>query len=413
MPGVRSPKGHVRARGLAVFVILGGGLAGVTAAQTLRTLDAEAQIVVVEAEPSPYYLRPGLIEVLAGRKTLPQITPFPRAWFEHRRIAYRAGSAAVALRPEAHQVELASGEVLVYDRLLIACGAEAARPSLLGSDLEGVFTLRSAADAERIRARAANAPACAVIGGGWLGVEVARALLDLGLAATLLERGPWILCRQLDRGGGQVLAGILSSQGIAVRAGVACEEIEGKREAEAVRLAGGGSVAAGLVVISAGIRPRVTLAAEAGLATHHGVTVDDYLATSAPDVLAAGDVAEWAGCVYGIVPAAREQGEVAARNMVVSASVRYPGTAPLNRLKVAGVDLLCLGDTQPQGGPLRELRRADPARGRYAKFVLGADGELAGAILLGVADLAGSVEELAAAGVPAEEDLTELLGSVG
>lgn len=392
-----------------MFLILGGGLAGVTAARTLRSLDARAEIVVLEAENAPYFLRPGLIEVLAGRKTLAEITPFPRVWFEHRRIAYRSGTAAVALRPEAHQVELASGETLAYDRVLLACGAEAAQPNIPGSDLEGVCTVRSAADVERIRTRADGVSACAVIGGGWLGIEVARALHDLGLSVTLLERGPWILCRQLDQGGGQVLAQILSSQGIQVRVNAACEAIHGTREVEEVRLSNGDAVAAGLVVISAGIRPRIGLAADARLTTNRGVIVDDHLATSAADVFAAGDVAEWTGRVYGIIPAAREQGEAAARNMVAPESVRYPGTTPSNKLQVAGVDLVCLGDTQPHGGPLRELRRADPAEGQYVKLVLGADGELVGAILLGTPDLMGPIEELIQSGIPAEDDVERLI----
>lgn len=395
-----------------MLLILGGGLAGVTAARTLRALDAAAEIVVLEAEPTPYYLRPGLIEVLAGRRTLAEITPFPRVWFEHRRITYRSGTAAVALRPEAHRVELASGETLVYDRVLLAQGAEAAHVGIPGSDRDGVFTLRSAADVERIRTRAEQVSAAVVVGGGWLGTEAARALRDLGLTVTLLERGPWLLCRQLDQGGAGVLAASLVSQGIEVRVGAVCEEIQGRHAVEAVRLADGTVVAVGLVVISAGIRPRIGLAFDAGLATHHGVVVDDHLATSAPDVFAAGDVAEWQGRVYGIIAAAREQGEAAARNMLALGSVRYPGTTPSNTLKVAGVDLICLGDTQPQGGPRRELRRADPSGGRYVKFVLGPDGELVGAILVGAPDLAGPVEELAQAGVPAEDDLKRLLASM-
>ncbi len=395
-----------------MYLILGGGLAGVTAARTLRSLEAVGEIVVLEAETSPYYLRPGLIEVLAGRRTLAEITPFPRVWFEHRRITYRSGATAVALRPERHEVELASGETLAYDRVLLACGAEAARLELPGADLEGVFTLRSAADVERIRTRAGEVSGSAVVGGGWLGIEVARALRDHGLSVALLERGPWILCRQLDQGGAAILAGVLASQGIEVQVGVAPAAIRGKREAEEVVLADGNRIAAGLVVVAAGIRSRVGLAQAAGLTTKQGVVVDDHLATSAPDVFAAGDVAEWAGRVYGIVAAAREQGEAAARNMLAPGSVRYPGTTPSNKLKVAGLDLVCVGDTQPQGGPRRELRHADPAGGRYVKFVLGTEGELHGAILLGTPELTDPVEELARAGVPAEDDLHRLLSSV-
>lgn len=394
-----------------MFLIVGGGLAGITAARTLRSLDGSAEVMVLEAEPSPYYLRPGLIEVLAGRKTLPEITPFPRVWYEHRRIAYRSGAAVVALRPGEHEVELASGEVVPYDRLLLTCGAEAAKPQLPGADLRGVFTLRSAADAERIRTWAAGRRAAAVVGGGWLGIEVARALADLGLVVTVLERGPWLLHRQLDAGAGETLHRALASQGVTVQPDAHVVALMGDGNVRSVQLASGDEVAAGLVVLCAGILPRSGLASSAGLATAQGVVVDDHLTTSDPDVLAAGDVAEWRGTVYGIIPAAREQGEIAARNMVQPRSVAYGGTPPMNKLKVAGIDLVCLGNTQPRGGNLRELREAKPSAGRYVKFVLGPEGELAGAILLGAPDLVGPAEELAAAGVPAEEDLLDLLAS--
>ncbi len=391
------------------FVIVGGGLAGVTAARTLRALDPHAGITVLEAEPTPYYLRPGLIDVLAGRKALPEITPFPRAWYEHRGIAYRSGTPAVSLSPGTHRVEVASGESIPYDRLLLSPGAEALVPEIPGVQVPGAFTFRSAADAERIRTWAEGSRRAAVIGGGWLGIESARALRDLGLSVTLLERGPWLLCRQLDEGAATVLAGLLAAQGIEVKTGAISEAILGDSQVRGVRLEGGEVVNADLVLISAGIRPRTGLAAAAGLAVGRGIVVDDHLATSAPDVYAAGDGAEWRGKVYGIVPAAREQGEAAARNMLARGSVTYGGTAPSNRLKVAGVDLLCLGNTQPQGGALRELRAAEPEKGRYAKFVLGPEGELAGAILLGLPELAPPVEGLLEAGIPAEDDLRRLL----
>lgn len=392
-----------------MFLVVGGGLAGFTAARTLRAVEPSAEVTVLEAEPTSYYLRPGLIEVLAGRKTLAEITPFPRAWYEHQRIRYRSGSAVVALDPERHQVTLAAGGELRYDRLLLACGAQAVRPEIPGADKTGVFTLRSAADVERIRTRAGEAKGVVVIGGGWLGIEVTRALHDAGLPVVLLERGPWLLHRQLDEKGAEVLTAVLTDQGIEVRVRTECAEVLGKSEVTGLRLTTGEDVDADLVVILAGICPRVGLAKEAGLDVNRGVIVDDHLATSAPDIYAAGDVAEWEGRVYGIIPAAREQGDVAARNMVEPGSVRYAGTTPSNKLKVAGVDLLCVGDTQPQGGARREMRRSDRSAGRYVKFVLGADGELVGAILLGAPDLTAQVEELAQAGVPAEDDLARLI----
>lgn len=394
---------------MMMFLVVGGGLAGFTAARTLRAVEPSAEVTVLEAEPTSYYLRPGLIEVLAGRKTLAEITPFPKAWYEHQGIRYRSGAAVVALDPERHQVTLAGGGELHYDRLLLACGAQAVRPEIPGTDKPGVFTLRSAADVERIRTRAKEAKDVAVIGGGWLGIEAARALHDAGLPVALLERGPWLLHRQLDEKGAEVLTAVLTDQGIEVRVRTECAEVLGKSGVTALRLTTGEDVDADLVVISAGISPRVELAKEAGLDVNRGVIVDEHLATSAPDIYAAGDVAEWEGRVYGIIPAAREQGDVAARNMVEPGSVRYAGTTPSNKLKVAGVDLLCLGDTQPQGGARHEMRRSDRSAGRYVKFVLGADGDLVGAILLGAPDLTAQVEELAQAGVPAEDDLASLI----
>lgn len=378
-------------------VIIGGGIAGLTAARRLRTLAPNAHVTLVEAEPRPYYLRPGLIAVLSGENTLADISPYPLSWYEEQGIHYRAGSPAVELEPAAQRVVLANGERLPYDRLLLATGAEAFRPPIPGADLPGVFTLRSAVDAERIRTRAEGATAALVIGGGWLGLEAARALRAHDLAVTVLERAPWLLPRQLDRQGGDVLAAQLADQGIDVRVGTECGALTGSSEVEKALLGEGGELAVELVVISAGIRPRVALAAQAGLQVTRGVVVDDHLASSAPGVFACGDVAEWRGEVYGIVPAAREQGEVAAANMVELGSARYQGTTVQNRLKVAGVDLLCLGDTQPRGGPGEEYRLLDPERGVYRKLVV-REGRLVGAILLGDLTGEGAIRELIASG---------------
>lgn len=390
-------------------LIVGGGIAGVTAARTLRTLAPTARITILEAEPVLYYLRPGLIDLLAGRKGLADITPFPRGWYDRHGIVYRTGTPVVALDPARHRVTLTSGDEVSYDRLLLAAGAQALRPPIPGTDKPGVFTLRSAADAERIRTQAEGATAAAVIGGGWLGLEAARALRDRGLAVTVLERGPWLLPRQLDPDGAQVLAAILAQRGITLRIGVDCTGIYGDTTAAGVRLASGEEIPAELVLLAAGVRPRAALAAAAGLQVKGGIVVDDRLRTTAPDVYAAGDAAEWRGRSYGIIPAAREQAEVAARNMVEPGTATYTGTIPTNRLKVAGVDLVCLGDTQPQGGPGRELRRADPEHARYLKFVVDREGRLVGAILLGAPDLAAQVEAWIQDRAHAEGEIDRLL----
>ncbi len=392
------------------FVILGGGVAGVTAAQRLRTLAPDAAITVVEAEPVLYYLRPGLIDVLAGRKTLAQITPFPPTWYAQRGIEYKTGLVAVELHPAQRSVTLSTGETLPYDRLLLALGAQAVLPNVPGKEKVGVFVLRTAADVERLRTYASGARRAAVLGGGWLGIEAGRALHDLGLEVRIFERGRWLLSRQMDQPGGEVLASILREQGLTVETEASCAEILGEGQVRAVRFTNGQSFPCDLVLFAAGIAPRTALAQEAGLAVNQGVIVNDFLATSAPDVWAAGDVAEWNGTCYGNIVAAREQAQIAAQNMVEPGSARYQGTTSVQSLKVAGVDLQCLGHTQPRGGPLKEYRLQD--KRKYIKFVVDNEGRLQGAILLGASELEEQVQTWLREGMPVEEEVQRLVSAL-
>lgn len=389
------------------YVIVGGGIGGITAARRLRSLDPSAEIVVLQEEPLPYYLRPGLIAVLAGERELSQIISFPAEWYEKQGIAYRSGEKAVRIRPLRREVELEGGERVGYDRLLLATGAEPFVPPIPGAEREGVFTLRRAADAEGIIAYLERVERAIVVGGGLLGLEAARALAQRGIAVTVLEAADRLLPRQLDPQGAAVLTRVLEGFGIEVVPGARCRAIAGDRGVEGVELEDGRRIPGQMVLISAGIRPRTELAREAGLAVSRGIAVDDLMRTSAPDVFACGDAAEWRGRIYGVVPAAREQAEAAAANMVEPGSVRYGGTVPAVRLKVAGVELLCVGDTQPQGGPRSEARHRDPERGIYRKFVWDAKGRLVGAVVLG--ERAPGVEALVKGGAEAAPLLEDLL----
>jgi len=380
------------------YVIVGGGTAGVTAAQKLRSLAPAASVVLVEAESIPHYLRPGLIDVLAGKKELREITPYPKDWFEKRGIEYRLGEAAVALDPSRHEVLLSSGKRLPYDRLLLATGAEPLRPKIPGADLPGVFTLRSAADVERIRTWAEGKRKAVVLGGGWLGLEAAYALRQFLEEVVVLDRGPWPLPRQLDREAGRTLAQLLRENGLEIKGETEAAEIRGTTEVQGVLLSSGEELPADLVLICIGVRPRTALAHDAGISVNCGIVVDDFLATSLPDIFAAGDAAEWRGQVYGIVPAAREQGSIAAQNMVEPGGVRYSGTKAIQRLKVAGVDLLVLGETQPTPGSFSEEKVL--ALGRYLKLVLDGERRLRGAIVVGAKEVWDELERLFREGTP-------------
>lgn len=374
------------------YVIVGGGTAGVAAAQGLRALAPAASLVLVEAEAVPHYLRPGLIDVLAGRKGLSEITPYPKEWFEKRGIEYRLGEAVVALDLEHHELLLSSGKRIPFERLLLAAGAEPMRPEIPGVNLAGVFTLRTAADAERIRTWAEGKKRAVVLGGGWLGLEAGRALRDTLEEIVIVDREPWPLARQLDREAGQILAKLLQGMGLSVRGNAEATKIVGSGEVQGVQLSTGEDLPADLVLIAIGVRPRTALAQDAGLSVARGIVVNDFLETSFPGVYAAGDVAEWQGKVYGTVSAAREQALVAAQNMVEPGSTRYQGTAQAQRLKVAGIELLVLGESQPRGGPWLEERFFGDDR--YVKLVLDEGRRLRGAIILEVPEVMGEVEQL-------------------
>jgi len=384
------------------FVIVGGGTAGIAAAQKLRSLAPASSITLLEAEAVPHYLRPGLIEVLAGKKEFSEITPYSRDWFEKRGIDYRLGEAAVSLDPARREVFLSSEKAIPYDRLLLALGAEPIRPGIPGVDLPGVFTLRTAADVERIRTWAAGRKRGVVLGGGWLGLEAAYALRNMLEEVFVLDRGPWPLPRQLDREGGQVLTSLLRDKGLEIVGETEASEIQGESEVREVVLSSGKRIPADLVLIAIGVRPRIGLAQDAGIATNRGIVVNDFLETSAPDIYAAGDVAEWQGRLYGIIPAAREQGLIAAQNMVEPKSARYAGTNPIQRLKVAGVDLLCLGETQPTGGSFLEEKFRE--EGRYLKLVLDGERRLRGAVAIGFPELMEKLELLFHEGTPVPKD---------
>jgi len=240
-----------------------------------------------------------------------------------------------------------------------------------------------------------------VLGGGWLGLEAAYALRSLLEEVVVLDRGSWPLPRQLDREGGQVLTAHLREKGLEILGETEALEIRGEGEVREVLLSSNKRILADLVLIAIGIRPRIGLAQDAGITTNRGIVVDEFLETSVPDIYAAGDVAEWQGRLYGIIPAAREQGLVAAQNMVEPKSTRYAGTNPIQRLKVAGVELLCLGETQPTGGPLLEKFREE---GRYLKLVLDGKRRLRGAVALGFPELMEKLELLFREGTPVPKD---------
>ncbi len=250
------------------------------------------------------------------------------------------------IRPDEKRIETAAGSAESYDALCLADGAVSSVPPIRGADKPGVLTLRTLDDAEAILARVAARPEVVVIGGGLLGLELARALKARGAAVTVLEVFPYLLPRQLDPPGGAVLARQFEAAGIRVRVGVATEEIIGLPEASGVRLKTGEEIPAGSVLIAAGVRPNIGLAREAGLTVDRGVVVDDFMAASRAGIFAAGDGTQHKGRLYGIIPASFDQARTAAASMLgLPQALRRNG--PLEHAQGHGLEPGLGRDRQP------------------------------------------------------------------
>ena len=389
-------------------VVVGNGVAGTLAAKALRDLDSEASITVFAAERHPYYPRPNLIEYLAGTMAREELFAFPPSWPADRRIDLRLGEPVRAIHPASGEVETAEGRRVRYDRLLLADGASASVPPIPGVGRRGVFTLRTLDDAEAVLNELSVRPRVAVIGGGLLGLEIARGLRGRGADVEVIEFFPYLLPRQLDPEGSALLRGRIEAAGVRVRVGTATEEIFGGDSVRGLRFKDGKELAADLAVIAAGVKPNTALARDAGLPVDRGVLVSDRMETGVPGIFAAGDGTQHNGRLYGIIPASFEQARVAAVNLL-GGNASYRGTIPSNTLKVAGLALTSIGNVNPEGPGYEVLRRADPERGLYKKIVL-QEGTLVGAIWLGtksgVSEISKAIARRAAAG-PGKESLLE------
>lgn len=362
-------------------VIAGNGLAGTIAAKTLRELDGAVEIEVFAEETHPYYPRPNLIEFLAGRMPYDRLFAFPEGWAERQRIAVRSGVAVTALHLREKTVETSAGATVPYDRLLLACGSLPAIPAIEGTGRRGVFVLRTIEDAQALLDHARAHPRIAVLGGGLLGLEIARALRRNGFEVSVVEVFAYLLPRQLDARAAGMLRDQIEKTGVRVRVGCETREITGDAEARGLAFRDGTGLDAETVVLAAGIRPRTELAAAAGLAVETGVVVNDVLQTGDPHVFAAGDIAQHRGRVYGIIPAAFEQARTAAVNML-RPEKPYEGTVPSNTLKVMGLNVMSAGLFAPGDGCCEELVDERPEEGIYKKLVFEGDA-LVGAIWLG------------------------------
>lgn len=362
------------------YLLVGAGVATARAVEAIRSRDLAGSITVVSDEPVLPYSRVLLPKYVAGALGRDDLRLHERSWWEARRVTLVLGDGARALDPRGKRVLLASGRTLAYDRLLVATGAHGARPAIPGADLAGVETFHDLRSAEALRATRASR--AVVVGGGFVAIKAAEALLARGAAVTMVVRSR-LFRRSLDEQAAALVGAHLRAKGIDLREGTDLRALHGRdgtvRSAE---LLDGRQLDCELVVLGAGVKAAVEWLDGSGVALAGGVVADTSLRASVADVWVAGDVAITPDLLTGkmvanaIWPAASAQGRIAGANMAGEA-MSYDGFATANTLDLLGLPVATFGD--PALGERTVLRASDGLyEARYYR-----DGRLVGAVFVG------------------------------
>jgi NAD(P)H-nitrite reductase large subunit len=373
------------------YVIIGGSVAGISAAKTIRGIDSSANLVVISSEKSKPYYRPMVPLVVEGKKSEADIA-YPEDPFAMINVRTVFDSAQ-ELKVRSKEVVLASGAKIPYDRLLLATGGTPFLPAIDGIKGNGVFVLRTMDDAVRIRDAAAVARSVVVIGGGLVGIKAATALRfrkapgQMPMEVTVVEMLPQILSQRLDTRGAEMVRGALVAQGIAIMTNESVKAItRDKQNKLTMKLSSGNMLEADMIVVAAGVNPNIACLKGTGIETSIGVLVNEFLMTNVAGVFAAGDVVEGRELlsgektVSGLWSIALEMGRVAGMNMA-GKNVQYPGfLSVMNAAEIAGIPFISVGMIEPKGNRYETISYED--ENGYWKLVL--DGEnLVGAVSVG------------------------------
>ena len=365
------------------IVVIGGGIAAVSAAEAARRASDAAQITVISREPELPYYRLNLTRYLAGEIGDGELSIHPSSWYAERQIEVLTGAEVKSVSVDSKSVAIRGDKTIAYDRLVFATGAHAFQPPVPGSDRENVVTLRTVENARRLVEALRPGLNCVCIGGGILGLETAGALARRGANVTLLEGHSYLMPRQLCRRAGEIMKDFVTRIGIHLKTESRVKEIH----ETGVLLEDGQRVVADWILFTAGVRSNSYLARQAGLTVNIGVVVDNFLQSTHSDIFAAGDAAEHNGILYGSWAAAQHQGSIAGTN-AAGARIEFGGIPRSHTLKVLGLNMMSIGKFNPEDGEDRVME--DEAGDCYRRFVF-RDSRLVGAILLGDTALAATV----------------------
>ena len=330
------------------FVVVGSGVAGLAACEAIRSLDKGGELYMLGDDPHGYYSRPGLAYYLTGEMHEKGLFPRTKQEWHSLKLQYIKGQVTRIIRNE-HQIEVDGSTRLAYDRLLLAVGARAARLKVPGADQDGVLKLDHMEDARRILKLARRGKTAVVVGGGITALELVEGLRSRGVKVHYLLRGDRYWSNVLDEQESRIVEHRLQEEGVKIHHHSELSEVLGKHgRVQGVRLLDGRTLRCDILAYAIGIRPRVELAQEAGLAIDRGVLANEFMQTNDPDIFVAGDVAQVYDPMSGrsiidsLWAPAREQGYVAGLNMA-GQQTAYLKTSPFNVTRLAGLTTTIIG----------------------------------------------------------------------
>ena len=403
------------------LLVIGNGMVGQRFLESLPA-DAPCSVTVLGEEPRPAYDRVQLSSFFSG-KSADELSLVDGGFFEKNGIALNLSERAVAIDRELRQVRVSSGRELDYDILVLATGSYPFVPPVPGRDRPHCHVYRTIEDLEAIRASASGARVGAVIGGGLLGLEAAKALRDLGLETHVVEFAPRLMALQVDEGGGNMLRRKIETLGVRVHTGRNTREITaGTDLRNRMSFADGSTLEVDVIVFSAGIRPRDELARAAGLALGErgGIVIDDACRTSDPSIYAIGECALWRGRIFGLVAPGYQMAQVAAariasetgmpRATTAQPDAAFSGADMSTKLKLLGVDVASIGDAHAASPGARTYSFVDERREIYKKLVVNEDGSrVLGGVLVGNTDDYGNWLQVMLNGLPLPEHPEDLI----
>lgn len=360
------------------ILIIGAGIAGLTAAETIRRKSKEVNISIVTNEDYYPYSRIKLSKYVNSEINYDDLYIHKENWYKEMNINIITSRNVEIIDSVKKEIELDNRERLSYTKLIITAGGYNFIPPFPNVGLAGVFSIRNIKDIQNIQEyiRENSVKSVAVIGGGLLGLEAAWAIKASGeYEVSIIETAPRLLPRQLDQEGSLILEKLIKDKEMRVYKGEGVKEISGSGSVSGVVLNNGETIKADLIIVSTGIRSNLSLGKEIGIFVNKGILVNEFMETNYKDIYAAGDCAEYNGMVYGIWPVATEQGKIAGLN-VLGEPEAYKEIVPSNMLQVVGINVFSTGDINEDNQMVKY------ENGLYTKLFI-KEGRLCGAILIG------------------------------